>query len=328
MIYVGENEVTKIYNGSVEITELAIGEAEVPVVSGDTPVVAKTYYVQLSGGSLTALTETENEGEYSYFFTAGSHFFVYEDSVDITSAITLLQPDVYNAIVPDGEGCLLAQFGPATLYFYPDPDNDTYSIYSENGDIQVYISGSLADTIGTTDGTYYFTPYSSIDMGSSLQIKGAGMGGVGTITYPNKVVCNTEAYESSIATENYLEYCADDGVQISIGYLDYGEGNKYFQFDYPSGSMCAPNPFIYADGMEVAELFDCDGEPVLFPYPENTEVDIYYPDYSHFDDVTQVNIDGIEIGTILPLALPVEVEYVSLCGGVVDFTTPNGDFEG
>ena len=320
-IYVGDLEIKKIMLDGVELPDVAIGSIEIPVESGDTPVVSHTYYYQISGGTKQELTYDSTNGYYTTntVFQPYDKWFIYEDNTDITPNIQLAQSDQFNPIQVDyGEYCLVANYGPARLFFYEDGQGN-YSISSELLSIDVYIDGSLAETLSSADGTYLYYPADNIAVASTIDIK------YGNISYLVRLQANGGEYQEGPTQGAAMPVCCDANTEVYISY-DYGNSTPCFTFDYTWGTDCNPQPIIYADGNQTDYIQD-DCTDISFSYPEGTEVYVGYMDGSHYEGIDSITVDGCEIAVSQPFTLPVEVERVNLCGNTLSFSTPNGDYD-
>ena len=321
-IYVGDLEIKKIMLDGVELPDIAIGSIEIPVESGDTPVVSHTYYYQISGGTKQELTLTEfttNEYGADIALDAGQKIRFYEDDTVIASAsiqdITQIAPYGTGATFDSGEDNYLYVGYPLTrIVLIIDYEDHPYSVSVDMADVFLYID-DVPNKMEIDDygSSYNYTTTADTETEGWYRVKA------------NNTFYNLRANQENQGTTYYPSYCVDEGSQITISF-DYMESTV--DINIPEGINCiAPTGdlFIYADGGRVDYIEDC-GSEVSFTYPEGTEVYVGYEDETHYEGLNSITVDGCEIGSSFPVTLPVEVVSATLCGGILDFVSVNGDY--
>ena len=312
MFYVGENEVVKIYNGTEEITEIAIGQSEIPVSSGDTPTPSHTYYIEVSGGTKEAMTYDDNEGKYFYTgsIPMGYRFIVWEDDTNVSlitydEGIEGLCGDYVNTFTNDSDYCI-AWLPISGLSMYPY-DNGGYPQFNMSalGLLDdVYIEIGEDEFQMNYDCDNYRLGYETMDMypaGTIIRFKEG-----------NRYYNIIDQEDTNHGTSYELPYCIDANTNITFDLTDDGD----ILLDYISEGADCNSYVVYADSDWGCYGVLCDGQHQGFMYPENTNVFVGNTDGDPME-ITDIYIDDESIGTTPPWYLDRDVKEAYVCNGIL-----------
>lgn len=242
---VGTNDVLKIYKGTEEITDLAIGSVEVPVHSG--APVSHTYYYQMSGGSLVEMTF---DGVDSYYASGLTILPVYMSALRFYKDNTRIAAETIKLEQSYGEFATIYTFSdlgeddylqaqhPITSISLKEADDQSYAYQVECTLAPVYIETDTSVSEMDFDGSIYsYYPDSKLCPGTTYKIKTLN-------TYANLVV-QGEQGETNYGTAYTPDYCADPGIEINMSDFNYYESTLTTNtVSIPEGADCKPH-FYY-----------------------------------------------------------------------------------
>lgn len=241
---IGTLEIEKAYIGNQEVEKIFLGTETVLDPDSGAPV-SHTYYYQMSGGSLVEMTF---DGVDSYYVSGltllpvnTSALRFYKDNTRIAAGTIKTEQSwgefstIYTFSDLGDDDYLQAQH-PITSISLKEIDDPSFAYQVECTLAPVYIeiNGSVSE-MDFDGSTYSYYPDSHLCPGTTYKIKTLN-------TYANLVVSDPEQGDTNYGTAFTPDYCADQGIEITMADFNYLESTLTTNtVTISEGSTCKPH---------------------------------------------------------------------------------------